>query len=65
MRAVSFSFLWGTIVRETATQKALKNCSEEVRWEISICVSLEKGYVHSSTHLGRRLLLVTRHRYLS
>ena len=60
VRAVSF-VLFGdvlrTIAQETASQMGLRNCSEPVRGEVSTYMILEKG-MQSSTHLGRRLLLV-------
>lgn len=66
MRAVSFVF-WGdflrTLAQDTVSQKALRNCSEEVRQEVSISVISEKGYEWSGTHLDRRLVM--RNRYLS
>ena len=71
VRAVRFRFtgdLLSTIAQDTASQTALRNCSKEVRGEVSMYVKStfkEKGYMQSSTHLGRRLLLVTRHRYLT
>ena len=50
-----------TIARETASHIALRNCSEEVGREVSIYKILVKGeYVQSSTHFGRRLVLVMR-----
>ena len=42
-----------------------ENCSKEGKREASIYVILAKGYVKSSTHLGRMLLLFARNRYLS
>ena len=39
---------------------ALRDCSKEERGVVRTDVILEKGYVQSSTHLGRRLLLVIR-----
>ena len=68
VRAVSsvlFGDLTGTKARETAYQRALRNCSKEVKGEVSMYVILAKGYVQPSTHPGRRLLLVTRNRHLS
>ena len=51
---------------ETNSQRALRSCSRQDGSEkISRYVILEKGYMPSSTHLCGRLLLVTRHRYLS
>ena len=45
---------------ETNSQRALRSCSREGRGEeVSRYVILEKGYVQPSSHLGRRLLLVT------
>ena len=64
LRAVSFSFIWGLTVDHT-TRYSLSDSSEEVREEVSIYVILEKRYLQSDTHLGRRLLLVRRNRYLS
>jgi len=32
--------------------------------EVSTCMILEKGYVHQA-HVGRGVLLVTKHRYIS
>lgn len=58
------SFVWvdlRTIAQETVD--TLGNCSEEVRGEVSN-VLLIKRYMQPSTHLSRRLLLVTRNRYL-
>ena len=47
-------------------RQTLRSCSRQDGAEkVSRYVILEKGYMPSSTHLGRRLLLVTRHRYLS
>ena len=44
----------------------MRNCSEEVRGEVSTSDFGEGGgYVQSSTRLGGGLLLVMRHRYLS
>ena len=67
MRAVSsvlFEDFLRTIAWETASHIALRNCSKEVRGDVSVYVILVKVvlYMQSSTHLGRRLLLVTRKR---
>ena len=48
------SFIWGkmmTIARETASQRALGNCSEEVGGEISIDVILGKGITRNQAHI--------------
>ena len=47
------------------SQIPLRTCPEEAEGETSNYVILVEGYVQSSIHLGRRLLLVTRNRYLS
>ena len=52
-------------LRTTARERALKNCSEEVEGEINVHLTFEKGYMQPSTHLGWRLMLITRHRYLT
>ena len=50
-----------TIVPETAFQIALRNCSKEAGWKVSIYVILVKGeYMQSSTYFSRSFLLVTR-----
>ena len=47
-----------TVAQETASQIVLRNCSKEVRKEVSIYVVLAKGYEQSNIHHGRWLLLV-------
>ena len=53
-----------TVARETASQRALGHCSEEAAGRpvyTYIYVNLMKaGYIQSSTHFSRKLLLVTR-----
>ena len=53
-----------TITPDTASQKALRNCSKEVRDGQIIYDFSEQGYIQSSTCFGRDLLLVTRNRCL-
>ena len=49
-----FSFIWGktrTAARETALQRALRNCSREAAGKVRIGVILVKGeYTQSSTY---------------
>ena len=59
-----FSVLLRTIARETAFQIALRNCSKEVRREVSIHVIFVKR-VHAIIHLSIRLPLAMRNRYPS
>ena len=54
-----------TVAQNTASHIALRNCSTEVRGEVSIHVILAKGYRQSNIHLGIRLLPVTGNRFLS
>lgn len=50
-----------TITWETVSQVTLRNCSKEVKGEVCIYVIWEVGMIcATSTHFGRRLLLVTR-----
>ena len=67
-QSCELSFIWGrlrTIAQETASQIVLRNCSLEPGEEVSIHMVWGKGEcVQSSTHFGRRLLLVTRSRCL-
>ena len=50
-----------TVAWETVPQIALRNCSKEEERKDSIYVILVKGeYMHSSTLVSRRFLLVTR-----
>ena len=62
-----FQFYLGTILRTTAQKEAFRICSKLC--PICVCVYIEriltKKYTRSSIHLDRRLLLVTRNRYLS
>ena len=50
-----------TIARETAFQRALRNCSKEVVvGEVSIdVILLKEEYMHSSTYVLQRFLLVS------
>ena len=68
VRALSFSFTWGLTEDyslETSSQIALRNCSKEVTGEVCTYGILEKWVSATSTYpLGRRLLLVTRSKYL-
>ena len=56
-------FIWGkirTTAQETASQIALRNCSEDVAGKLSMIYYFrEKGYMQSSIHFGRGLLLVS------
>ena len=52
------------IIQESLLESS-EDYSEEVSGEGSIYEILVKGYVQLSTHLGRRLPLCTRDRYLS
>ena len=61
--SVSLRNLLRNIAQDTASQIGFRHCSEEVRGEVSD-VLLMKRYMQPSTHLSRRLLLVTRNRYL-
>lgn len=63
--SVLFGNLLRIIAQKISTQKALRNRSKEVVWEASTHVFLMKGYMWSSIHFSRRLLVVTRNRYLS
>ena len=62
------SLMWGktrTIGWETASQKALGNCWEGVEGKVNIILIYDfrgGGYVQSSMHFCRGLLLVTRSR---
>lgn len=67
--SVLFGNFLGTIAQEPASQRALRNCSEEVMGEVRISdfglsQMCRKGSVQSSVHFGRTLLLVTGNRYL-
>ena len=57
-------FIWGkirTTDQETASQMALRNCSEDVVGKLSMIYYFsEEGYMKSSIHFGRGLLLVWR-----
>ena len=62
--------MWGqmrTIAREAVFQIALRNYSEQIGGKVSLYVILVTGvwggYIQSSTHFCRRLLLVTRSRH--
>ena len=43
MSSVIFGDLLRTIARETASQRALRNCSKEVEGEVSIYIQFAKG----------------------
>ena len=51
------------IAQDAAFQVALRICSKEVVGEVSVYMILVTG-MKSSMHFSRRLLLVTRRRYL-
>ena len=53
-----------TVAQETASQIALRNCSEKVRGGGQYTCDFSEGGTCNQTHLGGGLLLVTRNRCL-